>query len=188
MRHKVVFAIVMGLTLINIGFSGFGVYIVKIASDTHNPITLGLLNAIIALGSLIGSTYIATVLLKRVSLHKKLCMGSLVFGMLLVACSVVTSNIYVFSGLLGVSCVFLGVTQTVINPIIQHHIPEHQLGKVFSAMETISVGVIPLASLAWGVLAHYISNALFFVIFGSIYIVASVIYAYNMPKTLEKNE
>ena len=80
--------------------------------------------------------------------------------------------------LLTISGIPLGITHTVINPIIQSHVPERDLGKVFSSKYTIEVGVMPLASLLFGGIAKILPTNIFFIIFGLTYIFIGILYTY----------
>ncbi|NEW63144.1 MFS transporter [Granulicatella sp. zg-ZJ] len=168
----------------NFGFSGFNVYTAQISKSLNDPTLLGLISAMLSVGCLFGSTFIVHKVLKGMATYQKMIIGYCFFGFCMAIMSFFVSGYWtVLAGML-VSGFFLGIVQTVKTPIIQSYIPNEQLGKVFATQGTISVGIMPVSSLIWGVLANYISVDIFFVIFGIIYVSCSAIFFYQRNKVV----
>lgn len=177
LSSRILLVLTMGATISNILFSGFNIYIIMIAKNLESPILLGLMNAGLAIGSILGSTIVTRVLLSEKSLYQKLAIGTILYGFVLFISFIFTES-YSIIILLTISGIPLGITHTVINPIIQSHVPERDLGKVFSSKYTIEVGVMPLASLLFGGIAKILPTNIFFIIFGLTYIFIGILYTY----------
>lgn len=175
-KRKEILIITINLTIINFFFVGLNVFIVKIANDIGSPIMLGLLNSSFALGTVIGATYFSQRILKRLNIGSKLVFCSFGFGIMLMITSFYATTTFILIPL-TIASVFLGVTQILTHPIVQTLTSEENLGKVFSAQYTISVGIMPLGALIFGKLGEEVLSAdLFLIVIGIVYIFISISY------------
>lgn len=162
----------------NFLFGGMNVYQVLIANEQNSPIILGLMASAMAIGTLIGSTIVSSILLKYLPVGKCVFIGSLFFGIFLFISRFFVKSV-LFIPMLGVSCVFLGINH-VVNPVYEKVlIPQEHLGKVASALYTISIPTLPLGALFFGAIATKLSSEHFMGIFGVTYILISIVYLKN---------
>lgn len=180
-HNKTLLIITINLTIVNFFFGGFNVFLVKIANDMNDPVVLGLLNSAIAMGTLLGATVFTHKVMGKFELGQKLILNSFLFGLMLIITSFFVNSFLILLFLL-IATIFLGVTQILINPILQSITDEDKLGKVFSAQYSISVGIMPIGSLIFGKVAEIIDSNLFFILLGCAYLLIG--FKYFMKKEI----
>ncbi|MBM5606520.1 MFS transporter [Listeria seeligeri] len=178
-RNKAILLIAIGGGVANFMFGGLNVYQVLIASQQGSAVILGLLTSAMAIGTLIGSTFLATFLLKYMTLGKVLTLAAFLYGLtMLMSSYFVNSLVIIF--IWGIASTFLGVMHVVQKPFFQVLISKKHLGKVFSALFSVSVATLPIGALLFGYLSsHSLSSFTFLLIFGGVYIIIGIIYFLN---------
>lgn len=178
-HNKAILLIAIGGGMANFMFGGLNVYQVLIASQQGSAVILGLLTSAMAIGTLLGSTFLATFLLKHLTIGKVLTLAALLYGItMLMSSYFVNSSVIIF--IWGIASTFLGVMHVVQKPFFQVLIPKKHLGKVFSALFSVSVATLPIGALLFGYLSsHSLSSFTFLVIFGGVYIIIGIIYFLN---------
>lgn len=178
-RNKTILTIAIGGGIANFLFGGLNVYQVLIADQQGNAIVLGLMTAAMAIGTLIGSVFLANFSLKYLSLGKNLTLATLLYGAIMLISAYFTNSFLIIVAW-GIASVFLGVTHVVQKPFFQLMIPKQHLGKVFSALFSFSVATLPLGSLLFGFLGKQIMTGFTFLfIFGAVYLIIGIIYFFN---------
>ena len=181
-KYQMPLWLMLGETIANIMFSGLSIYIVQLAEEWNDPVFLGFFGVCTSIGVVIGSTLITTKVWDSYSRSTKMILGSLFYGIFMLLASLLTRNPIALLFMVGLASIFLGFNYTVHNPLILEFVPEQFLGRVLSAKSTIAVGIMPLASLAWGTLANYIPSHTFFVLFGLSYMLIALIYILVFPR------
>lgn len=178
-QNKTILFIAIGGGMANFMFGGLNVYQVLIAKEQGSAIVLGLLTSTMAIGTLIGSTLLATLLLKFMKIGKVLTLCTLMFGLtMLISSYFVNSSLIIF--IWGIASTFLGVTHVVQKPFFQVLIQKEHLGKVFSALYSLSVATLPIGALLFGYFSsHNLNSSTFLLIFGGTYLLISFIYFVN---------
>jgi len=177
-QNKLLLLLMITGALINFFFSGLGVYLVLIANGHNSSFIFGIINTSIPFGGLIGSVILAKWLFKNIPLGKKHVISYFLFGIGLLFIGFFTTTLIIIIPLV-IAGLFLGVSHVTSTPIMQSLIPEKDFGKIMSSIYTITVGVMPLGALAFGVLANRINSSVFFTIFGAIYIIVACLYRAN---------
>lgn len=178
-RNKTILTIAIGGGIANFLFGGLNVYQVLIADQQGNAIVLGLMTAAMAIGTLIGSVFLANFSLKYLSLGKNLTLATLLYGAIMLISAYFTNSFLIIVAW-GIASIFLGVTHVVQKPFFQLMIPKQHLGKVFSALFSFSVATLPLGSLLFGFLGKQIMTGFTFLfIFGAVYLIIGIIYFFN---------
>ncbi|MDT0049397.1 MFS transporter [Listeria cossartiae subsp. cayugensis] len=178
-QNKTILFIAIGGGMANFMFGGLNVYQVLIAKEQGSAIVLGLLTSTMAIGTLIGSTLLATLLLKFMKIGKVLTLCTLLFGLtMLISSYFVNSPLIIF--IWGFASTFLGATHVVQKPFFQVLIQKERLGKVFSALYSLSVATLPIGALLFGYFSsHNLNSSTFLLIFGGTYLLISFIYFLN---------
>ncbi|MBC2265006.1 MFS transporter [Listeria booriae] len=178
LKERAILCIAVGGSIANFLFGGLNVYIVLIADAQNSPVILGLMTASMAVGALIGSTLGATFILKVLPHGKALVLCTLLFGVGIVICATVVSSVLV-TVVFGIANIFLGVTHVLQKPYFQVLLPKEDLGKVFSALFSVSVGTLPIGALFFGAIAGNLNAFWFLILFGVIYIAIALLYMFN---------
>ncbi|MBC1516666.1 MFS transporter [Listeria immobilis] len=178
-HNKTILLIAIGGGVANFMFGGLNVYQVLIANQQGSAIILGFLTSAMAIGTLIGSTFLATLLLKFIKIGKVLTLATVLYGLtMLISAYFVNSFFIIF--IWGIASTFLGVIHVVQKPFFQVLIPKKHLGKVFSALFSVSVATLPIGSLLFGYLgSKSLSSLTFLLMFGGVYMVIGIIYFLN---------
>ncbi|MBC6297969.1 MFS transporter [Listeria sp. FSL L7-1517] len=178
-HNKTILLIDIGGGVANFMFGGLNVYQVLIANQQGSAIILGFLTSAMAIGTLIGSTFLATLLLKFIKIGKVLTLATVLYGLtMLISAYFVNSFFIIF--IWGIASTFLGVIHVVQKPFFQVLIPKKHLGKVFSALFSVSVATLPIGSLLFGYLgSKSLSSLTFLLIFGGVYMIIGIIYFLN---------
>lgn len=177
-KNKVVFSITMGMATVNFLFGGFNVYQLLIAKDVADSTFYGLLVSACAVGTLLGTTFIANFVLKKISLGKALWLATAIFGIGIGSSAMVHSR-FVLLLIWFVSCMFLGITHVAQKPILQTEIPNEKLGEVFSAFYTVTIPTLAIGSLVFGYIAKFLSWRLFLIVFTIFFLLVSFLYFSN---------
>ncbi len=177
-KNKVVFSITMGVATVNFLFGGFNVYQLLIAKDVADSTFYGLLVSACAVGTLLGTTFIANFVLKKISLGKALWLATAIFGIGIGSSAMVHSP-FVLLLIWFVSCMFLGITHVAQKPILQTEIPNEKLGEVFSAFYTVTIPTLAIGSLVFGYIAKFLSWRLFLIVFTISFLLVSFLYFSN---------
>ncbi|MBC1908549.1 MFS transporter [Listeria innocua] len=178
-RNKTILLIAIGGGVANFMFGGLNVYQVLIAGQQGSATILGLLTSAMAVGTLIGSTFLATFLLKSLTIGKVLVLSTSLYGLIMLISAYFVNSSFIIL-IWGIASTFLGVTHVVQKPFFQVLIPKEHLGKVFSALYSLSVATLPIGALLFGYLGSHILNSLtFLLIFGGIYIIIGFVYFLN---------
>ncbi|SDX01079.1 MFS transporter [Streptococcus equinus] len=177
-KNKVVFSITMGVATVNFLFGGFNVYQLLIAKDVADSTFYGLLVSACAVGTLLGTTFIANFVLKKISLGKALWLATAIFGIGIGSSAMVHSP-FVLLLIWFVSCMFLGITHVAQKPILQTEIPNEKLGEVFSAFYTVTIPTLAIGSLVFGYIAKFLSWRLFLIVFTIFFLLVSFLYFSN---------
>ncbi|RRG18430.1 MFS transporter [Weissella viridescens] len=174
-HNNALLAFTLSMSFSNFLFGGFNVYTLIIGRNFGGSAFYGILLGATSIGTLIGSTLFASLILKYIPVGKILWSSALIFGVTLIPV-IFISNKYVFLLLWIFSFVFLGINQVVQTPILQAKIPHEQLGKVLSAKSTISISTLSIGSLAFGFFAKYVGWQAFMFMFGLGYIFIAVVF------------
>ncbi len=177
-KNKVVFSITLGGAIVNFLFGGFNVYQLLIAKDVGNSAFYGLLVSACAVGTLLGTTVVANVVLQKFSLGQAFWMATAIFGVGIGSTALVHSSLVLLI-IWFCSCLFLGVTHVAQKPILQTEIPNEHLGEVFSAFYTVNIPTLAIGSLFFGFVAKFLSWRLFLVLFAIAFIFISLLYFSN---------
>ncbi len=177
-KNKVVFSITLGGAIVNFLFGGFNVYQLLIAKDVGNSAFYGLLVSACAVGTLLGTTVVANVVLQKFSLGQAFWMATATFGVGIGSTALVHSSLVLLI-IWFCSCLFLGVTHVAQKPILQTEIPNEHLGEVFSAFYTVNIPTLAIGSLFFGFVAEFLSWRLFLVLFAIAFIFISLLYFSN---------
>ena len=177
-KNKVVFSITMGVATVNFLFGGFNVYQLLIAKDVADSTFYGLLVSACAVGTLLGTTFIANFVLKKISLGKALWLATAIFGIGIGSSAMVHSR-FVLLLIWFVSCMFLGITHVAQKPILQTEIPNEKLGEVFSSFYTVTIPTLAIGSLVFGYIAKFLSWRLFLIVFTIFFLLVSFLYFSN---------
>lgn len=173
-RSKVLLVMTGSSVAINFMFAGANIYLILIAKAMHTPMALGMIYGLSAVGTIFGSLYVSTKVLNKFNVGKKLWIGQCGFGILLLGAAPLTNSAY-FMLPYTCACLFLGITYTAQNPIIQSEVAPSMLGRVFSAKYSLEVGIMPIASLIFGVIGTRVSALVFFICFGMTYVLLSAV-------------
>ncbi|MCL1936139.1 MAG: MFS transporter [Defluviitaleaceae bacterium] len=165
-------------SLLNIFFAGVPIYFAIIASYHNSPFILGLLGSIMSFGGLVGAVFVTRVLFKNIPLGKKNILLRFLLGLSLALTFLFVEDFSILI-ILAIAGVFWGSTHITGTPVDQAIIPKEHFGKIRQAMYTISVGIMPLGSLFFGIMSEHISLSLFFILFGSTYIFFSILMFFN---------
>ena len=191
LKNKVVFSITLGGAIVNFLFGGLNVYQLLIAKDIGNSSYYGMLISACAIGTLVGSTFVANFVLKKISLGQAFWIATAFFGIGIGSTAFIQSKTILLV-LWFFSFVFLGITHVVQKPILQMEIPDKHLGEVFSAFYTITIPTLAIGSLLFGIIAEFLSWRCFLIVFEIALILVSIIYYsnyklrnYNVPKKLK---
>lgn len=177
-QNKVVFSITLGGAILNFLFGGFNVYQLLIAKEVGNSAFYGLLVSACAVGTLIGTTFVANYLLQKLSYGKAFWLATAMFG-IGIGSTALTQNRYVILLIWFISCLFLGVTHVAQKPILQTESPDEHLGKVFSAFYTVTIPTLAIGSLFFGFIADFLSWHIFVVIFAATLLLVALLYYSN---------
>ena len=177
-KNKVVFSITLGGAIVNFLFGGFNVYQLLIAKDVGNSAFYGLLVSACAVGTLLGTTVLANVVLQKFSLGQAFWMATAIFGVGIGSTALVHNSLVLLI-IWFCSCLFLGVTHVAQKPILQTEIPNEHLGEVFSAFYTVNIPTLAIGSLFFGFVAKFLSWRLFLVLFAIAFIFISLLYFSN---------
>ncbi|WP_423215897.1 MFS transporter [Streptococcus equinus] len=177
-QNKVVFSITLGGAILNFLFGGFNVYQLLIAKEVGNSAFYGLLVSACAVGTLIGTTFVANYLLQKLSYGKAFWLATAMFG-IGIGSTALTQNRYVILLIWFISCLFLGVTHVAQKPILQTETPDEHLGKVFSAFYTVTIPTLAIGSLFFGFIADFLSWHIFVVIFAATLLLVALLYYSN---------
>ncbi|WP_141719291.1 MFS transporter, partial [Streptococcus agalactiae] len=129
-------------------------------------------------GTLLGTTFIANFVLKKISLGKALWLATAIFGIGIGSSAMVHSR-FVLLLIWFVSCMFLGITHVAQKPILQTEIPNEKLGEVFSAFYTVTIPTLAIGSLVFGYIAKFLSWRLFLIVFTIFFLLVSFLYFSN---------
>ncbi|HEL0715612.1 TPA: MFS transporter [Streptococcus equi subsp. zooepidemicus] len=182
-HNKVVLAITLGGAIANFLFAGLNVYQLLIAREVGDSTFYGLLVSASAIGTLVGTTFIANLVLQKLSVGKAFWLATALFGTG-IGLTALVPNRFGLLLLWFLSCLFLGITHVTQKPILQTEIPDEHLGEVFSAFYTVTIPTLALGSLIFGFLANFLSWRLFVVLFAFSFILVSLLYFSN--KTLRQ--
>jgi MFS family permease len=177
-KNKVVFSITMGVATVNFLFGGFNVYQLLIAKDVADSTFYGLLVSACAVGTLLGTTFIANFVLKKISFGKALWLATAIFG-IGIGSSAMVHSCFVLLLIWFVSCMFLGITHVAQKPILQTEIPNEKLGEVFSSFYTVTIPTLAIGSLVFGYIAKFLSWRLFLIVFTIFFLLVSFLYFSN---------
>lgn len=178
-----VLAITLGGAIANFLFAGLNVYQLLIAREVGDSTFYGLLVSASAIGTLVGTTFIANLVLQKLSVGKAFWLATALFGTG-IGLTALVPNRFGLLLLWFLSCLFLGITHVTQKPILQTEIPDEHLGEVFSAFYTVTIPTLALGSLIFGFLANFLSWRLFVVLFAFSFILVSLLYFSN--KTLRQ--
>lgn len=178
LKNKVVFSITLGGAILNFLFGGFNVYQLLIAKEVGNSAFYGLLVSACAVGTLLGTTFVANFLLQKLSYGKAFWLATVIFG-IGIGSTALAQNRFVILLIWFTSCLFLGVTHVAQKPILQTEIPNEHLGKVFSAFYTVTIPTLAIGSLFFGYIADFLSWHIFVVIFAAALLLVALLYYSN---------
>lgn len=152
------FYLILLFALINFLLAPLGVLFPIMSKDVFDagPEGLGMLNAAIATGLLVGGFLTAS--LKRFRRHGLgIIIGLLAVGALL-ALFGVSSNLYVSLAILGVLGIFVAVANVFESVIYQTRVPNELQGRVFAAQFAVCDGLQPISLAAIGGLLAVVST------------------------------
>ena len=142
-----------GMILINL-VGGATFVVLPAFSKLHGgPELYGILLMAQAMGSMFGALIAPFLKLERISMGLIYAVAFSVSGILWTL-SVLSPNIWMMMIIYGLSWVPGGVTNILINSYIQKGIPQHLLGRVFSASYSLSGIAAPIGSLCGGILGE----------------------------------
>lgn len=142
-----------GMILINL-VGGATFVVLPAFSKLHGgPELYGLLLMAQAMGSMFGALIAPFLKLEKISMGLIYAVAFSVSGILWTL-SVLCPNIWMMMIIYGLSWVPGGVTNILINSYIQKGIPQHLLGRVFSASYSLSGIAAPIGSLCGGILGE----------------------------------
>jgi len=156
--RKNLFYLILLFALINFLLAPLGVLFPIMSKDVFavGPEGLGMLNAAIATGLLVGGFLTAS--LKRFRRHGLgIILGLLAVGALL-ALFGVSSNLYISLGILAVLGIFVAVANVFEAVIYQTHVPNELQGRVFAAQFAVCDGLQPVSLAAIGGLLALVST------------------------------
>jgi len=177
-RNKPVLLMVICSAVLNFLFGGLNVYLVLIAKQQNSAVLFGFTTAALAVGTLLGTTLLSSLLLKRMRHGSAHVISTVCFG-IAICISAVFANSEFISLCLGVAALFLGVTHVTGKPYYQVLVDGKDLGKVMSANYSISVGALPFGSLLFGFWGSALSSTHFLLLFGGTYLVVGLLYLGN---------
>lgn len=167
----------------NVFFGGLGIYQVVISKNIGDSMYYGILLGIISLGVVIGNSYGASYMLKKISLGKSLIYINISSGLPLCILFLIT-NKYLILILFFIFGIFLGINH-VLTPTYYQKVIEHQnLGRFYSASYSLTVSTFPLGALLFGYIARYMSYNYFFLLFGLSYVIFGI-YMLKLKKFRE---
>ena len=155
--RRTLFRLILLFALINFLLAPIGVLFSIMSQDVFDagPQGLGMLNAAIAVGLLVGGFFTAG--LKRSRKHGLgILLGLLAIGALL-TCFGASGNLYVSLGILAVLGIFVAVVNVFESVILQTRIPNALQGRVFAAEFALCDGLQPLSLAAIGGLLALVS-------------------------------
>ncbi len=142
-----------GMIVINL-VGGATFVVLPAFSKLHGgPELYGLLLMAQAMGSMFGALIAPFLKLERIGMGLIYAVAFSVSGILWTL-SVLSPNIWMMMIIYGLSWVPGGVTNILINSYIQKGIPQHLLGRVFSASYSLSGIAAPIGSLCGGILGE----------------------------------
>lgn len=142
-----------GMILINL-VGGATFVVLPAFSKLHGgPELYGLLLMSQAMGSMLGALIAPFLKLEKVGMGLIYAIAFSVSGILWMV-SVMSPNIWMMMIIYGLSWVPGGVTNILINSYLQKGIPQHLLGRVFSASYSLSGIAAPIGSLCGGILGE----------------------------------
>lgn len=142
-----------GMILINL-VGGATFVVLPAFSKLHGgPELYGFLLMAQAMGSMFGALIAPFLKLEKIGMGLIYAIAFSVSGILW-AMSVMSPNIWMMMLIYGLSWVPGGVTNILINSYIQKGIPQHLLGRVFSASYSLSGIAAPIGSLCGGILGE----------------------------------
>ena len=139
------FYLILLFALINFLLAPIGVLFSLMSKDVFDagPQGLGMLNAAIAVGLLVGGFFTAS--LKRFRKHGLgILLGLLAIGALLV-CFGASENLVVSLGILSVMGIFVAVVNVFESVIFQTRVPNELQGRVFAAQFAVCDGLQPIS-------------------------------------------
>lgn len=169
-----------GILIINLAMGATSVVLPAFGSEKGGPEIYGFLLMAQALGSLFGALITLYLKLDNIPIGKLYAYAFTLSGFAW-AMSIFSPLSWLTIVVFGASWVPVGVTNIVINSVIQKGIPEKLLGRVFSATISLSGIAVPLGGLIGGSIgviagSEYIivSSGLIILIVGIIWIIDSV--------------
>ncbi|HEK9522371.1 TPA: MFS transporter, partial [Streptococcus equi subsp. equi] len=145
-HNKVVLAITLGGAIANFLFASLNVYQLLIAREVGNSAFYGLLVSVSAIGTLVGTTFVANLVLQKLSVGKAFWLATTLLGTG-IGLTALVPNRFGLLLLWFLSCLFLGITHVTQKPILRTEIPDEHLGEVFSAFYTVTIPTLALGSL-----------------------------------------
>lgn len=149
-----------------------------IASYHESPFIYGLIKSSLAIGGMLFGILLARVILKNIKSGKKFILAYLFFGLFLVTSAFFSNNLLIIVTLI-LGGGFYSLSHITTNVIEKGLIPEEHFAKISSSRYTISVGIMPLGSIFFGIFSEYIPVFWFFIAFGLCYILIAFLHFSN---------
>lgn len=145
-----------------------------------------------AVGSMLGALLAPYLKLEQYGMGKIYAAAFVVSGVLW-SLSMFTTNLGLAIAVYGLAWFPGGITNILINTYLQKGIPQHLLGRVFSASYSLSGVAMPLGSLAGGILGQFISPAQVMMLSGIIVLLVGIYWFYDrttrgLPNSKNVNE
>ncbi|WP_261807090.1 MFS transporter [Lapidilactobacillus luobeiensis] len=165
--------------VINVLFGGINVYQILIAKALGNASYLGLLAALGALGTLIGSSLVANLLFRKLKAGTLTIVSHAFIALAFGLSALLYDHSWLFFACWFLGFCGLGVTRVVQTPIFQKLVPVAKMGTTMGAFYTLSVVPLPIGSLVFGWLGNKMSSATFLYVFALGFLLASLGYFLN---------
>jgi MFS family permease len=173
--HRLLRALAIMAAISSLGFAAWSAILVLFVQDRLGlgAVGFGLLWTGVAVGALLGSL-VAARLSRRFGAGRVLIVSAVLFGATILGIGVSASP-WVAGALLGVLGAALTVWNVVVVSLRQRITPDRLVGRVNSAFQLLSMGMLPLGAALGGVLARTLGVRAPFLISGVVLLVMAVV-------------